>query len=200
MIGWGENGSAFGCDVTTGAEHRGPPGVVVIPDLIDPNGPFAWALYQGRWGQREVAMFSGPRGPNLGSKWNDPAAVVRELADVDPGRSGARTRSGVNTTDLFCNLSERGSRAFVYFGSHPWAVGLLVVALLGVLGFAVWRVWPSFVEALDVYGNELRTFLGIGIFAVPIGILFNGVPDLGLGRTRRWNGSSSTSTIPTPAN
>ncbi len=173
MIGWGENGSAFGCDVTTGPSTEVRPGIVVIPDRIDPNGPFAWALYQGRWGQREVAMFSGPGGPNLGTKWNDPAASFetwRTSTLVVPGSDTI----GVNTTDLFCKLSEFGSRAFVYFGSHPWAVGVLIGGLLGVLAFAVWRVWPAFVEALDVYGNELRTFLGIGFFAVPIGILFNG--------------------------
>ena len=28
-------------------------------------------------------------------------------------------------------------------------------------------------EALDIYGNELRTFLGIGMLAVPVGIAFN---------------------------
>jgi hypothetical protein len=174
MIGWGENGSAFGCDVTTGPSTEIRPTVVVIPDLIDANGPFAWTLYQGRWGQREVAMFSGPHGPNMGSKWNDPAASFanwRTSTLVVPD-SGAL---GINTTDLFCRLSERGSRAFVYFGSHPWAVGALIVAILGIIGFAVWHVWPFFTEAVDVYGNELRTFLGIGVFAVPIGILFNGV-------------------------
>jgi hypothetical protein len=172
MIGWGENGSAFGCDVTTGPSTEVRPTVVVIPDLIDPNGPFAWALYQGRWGQREVAMFSGPGGPNLGNKWSDPATAFenwRTSTLVVPESDAI----GINTTDLFCTLADRGSRAFVYFGSHPWAVGGLVVALLGILAFAVVRIWPYFVIAVDVYGNELRTFLGIGVFAVPIGILFN---------------------------
>jgi hypothetical protein len=28
-------------------------------------------------------------------------------------------------------------------------------------------------EALDIYGNELRTFLGIGVFVIPIGLFFN---------------------------
>src|SRR5215211_2891922 len=172
MIGWGENGSAFGCDVTTAPSNAVRPAVVVIPDRVDANGPFAWTLYQGRWGQREVAMFTGPKGPNLGKKWNDPAAAFenwRTSTLTVPESSGL----GLNTTAFFCNVSEKVSRAFVYFGSHPWLVGLAFVAVLILIGFLLWRGWAYFAEAVDVYGDELRTFLGIGLFAVPIGLLFN---------------------------
>lgn len=174
MIGWGENGTAFGCDVTEAPSTEIRPNVVVIPDNIDPNGPFAWALYPGRWGQRDVAMFAGPVGPNMGKKWNDPATAFgdwRPTVLKVPGSNAV----GINTTDIFCGLSGFGSRTFVYFGSHPWSVSFLVVTLLAVLGVSVWRVWPFFMEALDIYGRGLRTFLGIGALTLPIGGIFHGV-------------------------
>ena len=59
-IGWGENGTGFGCDNTTAPLNETPLNAVVIPDVIDPDGPFAWALYEGHWGQREIAVFNGP--------------------------------------------------------------------------------------------------------------------------------------------
>jgi hypothetical protein len=172
MIGWGENGSAFGCDVTTPPSTEIRPTVVVVPDLVDANGPFAWTLYQGHWGQREVSMFSGPKGPNLGKKWNDPAAAFENWRTSTLTVPSSDTL-GVNTTDFFCRVSETVSRAAVYYGSHPWLVGISFAAVLVLIGFLIWRGWAYFAEALDVYGNELRTFLGIGLFAVPIGLLFN---------------------------
>ena len=54
-LGWGENGSGFGCDVSSPPSVRVPVKAVLVPDTIDPNGPFAWLLYEGRWGER------GPR-------------------------------------------------------------------------------------------------------------------------------------------
>lgn len=173
MIGWGENGTAFGCDVTTSPNDEVHPKVVLVPDRVDPSGPFAWALFQGRWGQREIAMFNGPGGPNLGNKWNDPTTAFESWRTTVLSVPSSNA-IGVNTTDLFCSLSERGSRAFVQFGAHPWAVEALVFAILGIVAFSVFRIWSFFMEALDVYGNELRTFLGIGAFAIPIGLLFNG--------------------------
>jgi len=172
MIGWGENGSAFGCDVTTPPSTAVRPAVIVIPDLVDANGPFAWSLYQGRWGQREVAMFTGPKGPNLGAKWNDPATAFEDWR-TDTLTIPSSDTLGLNTTQFFCSVSEKASRAFVYFGSHPWLVGTVFAAFLVLISFLIWRGWMYFTEAIDVYGNELRTFLGIGLFAIPIGLLFN---------------------------
>jgi hypothetical protein len=60
-------------------------------------------------------------------------------------------------------------------GSHPWAIGALLLFIVGIIGLSIYRVWGYFMEALDIYGNELRTFLGIGMLAVPIGLAFNAV-------------------------
>jgi len=172
FIGWGENGTAFGCDVTTAPHDRTPLQAVVIPDRIDPDGPFAWALYEGRWGERDQSVFNGPYGPNHGTKWNDPTLSFSTWRFSTLTVPGART-SGLDATDVFCGLSKWGSRAVIYMGVHPWAVAALMLALLGFIGLTIYRVWGYFIEALDIYGNELRTFLGIGMLAVPIGIVFN---------------------------
>ncbi len=173
MIGWGENGTAFGCDNTTGPSTEVRPTVILVPDLADPDGPFAWTYFEGRWGERQMAMFNGPGGPNVGVKWNNPA---KGFGDWRPDTLTVPSSNtlGVNTTDLFCTLSEKGSRALVMFGSKPWSTSVVFFGILGLIGIAIWRVWPFFMEALDVYGNELRTFLGIGAMAIPIGLLFNG--------------------------
>ncbi|MCA9860723.1 MAG: hypothetical protein KC438_13425, partial [Thermomicrobiales bacterium] len=174
FIGWGEHGTAFGCDVTTAPHDATPLKAVVIPDIIDPDGPFAWALYEGRWGQRDMAVFNGPYGLNHGSKWNDPTtsfSTWRSTTLEIPGSSGT---SGLNATDLFCGLSKWGSKATIYMGSHPWATGAILLVIVAIVGASIYRVWGYFMEALDIYGNELRTFLGIGMLAVPIGLAFHG--------------------------
>jgi hypothetical protein len=171
-IGWGENGTGFGCDNTTEPSIETPLKAVVVPDFIDPNGPFAWALYEGRWGQREASVFNGPVGPNMGSKWSNPTGAFsnwRATTLTVPGGKSA----GISATDLFCSLSEIGSKATIYLGSHPWAVGIAAFLVFGLIFLSIYRVWGYFMEALDIYGNELRTFLGIGMLAVPIGIVFN---------------------------
>jgi hypothetical protein len=172
FIGWGENGTAFGCDVTTAPHNETPLDAVVIPDFIDPAGPFAWALYEGRWGQRDSSVFNGPYGLNHGSKWNDPTESFSTwrftTLKVPDSKAG-----GLNATDLFCSLSKWGSKAVIYMGSHPWATGALLLVIVGIIGLSIYRVWAYFMEALDIYGNEIRTFLGIGMLAVPVGIVFH---------------------------
>lgn len=172
FIGWGENGSAFGCDVTTSPSDVTPLNAVVIPDVIDPAGDQAWALYEGRWGQRDSSVFNGPYGLNHGSKWNDPTESFStwRYSTLQVPNSKA---SGLSATDLFCGLSKWGSKAVIYMGSHPWAMGAVLVAILGLICLSIYRVWGYFMEALDIYGNEIRTFLGIGMLAVPIGLVFN---------------------------
>jgi hypothetical protein len=171
-ISWGENGTGFGCDNTAAPTVETPLNAVVIPDVLDPDGEFAWALYEGHWGQREASVFNGPTGPNMGGKWNDPTAAFGDWRTTSLSISGG-SGGGLSATDLFCSLSEWGSKATIYLGSKPWLIVGLLVLILGIIGLSVYRVWGYFMEALDIYGNEIRTFLGIGMLAIPIGIVFN---------------------------
>ncbi|MBX3069022.1 MAG: glycerophosphoryl diester phosphodiesterase membrane domain-containing protein [Thermomicrobiales bacterium] len=170
FIGWGENGTAFGCDNTTPESVETPLNAILVPEVIDPDSEMAFLLYPGKWGEREVAMYSGPGGPNAGGKWRNPEG------SLDTWRSNtlkvpSQSFGGVDSTRLFCGLSKWGSKLVTFMGTHPWAVGLSVLASLIVIGFLLYRVWAYFLEAIDIYGDELRTFLGIGALVIPLGFL-----------------------------
>lgn len=173
-IGWGADGSGFGCDITTGPHDRVPLAVTLIPTEIDPTGPLAWALYTGSWGQLEPAVYDGPTGPNTDSKWTRPAEGIAHWRHSSLTVPGATT-FGPGATDLFCTMSTAVSRVGIALGVKPWETSGLVLAVLAAVALAVWRTWPFTMEALDVYGIGLRPFLGIGLLAIPIGVIFNGV-------------------------
>ncbi|MCO5223190.1 MAG: hypothetical protein M9947_16695 [Thermomicrobiales bacterium] len=172
FISWGEHGSGFGCDNTTPRSIATPLQAIVIPDPVDPNGEFAWALFEGRWGQRGQPLFNGPLGPNLSTIWTDPEGATSGWSSAAlPVPAGPSL--GLNATHTFCSLTEYGSRAVARLISHPWVAALLALAAVALVAFCIYRVWPYLLEALDIYGNELAAFLGIGILAIPIGLLFN---------------------------
>jgi len=173
-IGWGEGGTGFGCDSTSEPAVRTPLNVVVVPNEPDPAGPFAWLLYDGRWGQREPWELNGPKGPHLGKKWNDPIASMEDWR-TSSLKVPASNTIGPNATDLFCSLSAAGSRIVIRLVTRPL---LLVTTFLLIIGaivalFATRR--KILREAFAIYGNDLKTFIGIGAFTIPIGIIFNGL-------------------------
>lgn len=52
-LGWGDNGTGFGCDETSGPLRRVPVTAILAPDnASNPNDSFAWTTYGGRWGER----------------------------------------------------------------------------------------------------------------------------------------------------
>ena len=86
-IGWGENGTGFGCDDTTAPSRQTPLNVVLLPNEPTADGEFAWLTFEGRWGERQPWEFNGPRGPNLGTRWSDPLASMeswRSLVSLCP--------------------------------------------------------------------------------------------------------------------
>jgi hypothetical protein len=172
FISWGEHGSGFGCDNTTAPSTATPLQAVVIPNPVDPEGPFAWALFEGRWGQRGEPLFNGPLGPNMNEKWLDPEGSMRNWTttalSVPQGPS-----LGLDATRTFCSITEYSSRLVASVIDKVWLAALIGIAALLLLAFCVYRIWPYLLEALDIYGNELTTFLGIGILAIPIGLIFN---------------------------
>jgi hypothetical protein len=172
FLAWGERNSGFGCDVSSGPSTRVPLQAVIVPDEIDPNGAFAWLLYEGRWGERQPRSFNGPVGMNLNGRWIDPWQAAdnwRPFSIVVP----ASDTLGPTMTEAFCSLTEAGSRLLILALVYPW-VTLPVVAL--VFGIFLWftrRSWPIFRRALRLYRDHWRVFVGIGLAAIPIGIIFN---------------------------
>jgi hypothetical protein len=173
-IGWGEGGTGFGCDNTSEPAVRTPLNVVVAPNEPDPAGPFAWLLFGGRWGQREPWELNGPKGPSLGKKWNDPIAAMEDWR-TSSLKVPASNTIGPNATDLFCTLSAAGSRIVIRLVTRPL---LLVTTFLVIIG-AIVALFVSrrkiLREAFAIYRHHLKTFIGIGAFTIPIGIVFNGL-------------------------
>ena len=146
FISWGEHGSGFGCDNTTGPSTATPLQVIVIPEPVDPDGPFAWALFQGRWGQRGEPLFDGPLGPNLTLKWTDPEA---EMADWTTATLSVPNGPslGLEPTRTFCAWTEYGSRAVAEVIARPALAALLGVAALLLIVLGLYRVRPYLLEA-----------------------------------------------------
>jgi hypothetical protein len=172
FISWGENGSGFGCDNTTAPGTPTPLQAVVIPNPVDPEGPFAWTLFEGRWGQRGEPLFNGPLGPNMNEKWLDPEGSMAYWTTTALSVPQGPTL-GLDATRTFCSITEYSSRLVARVIDKLWLAALIGIAALVLVAFCIYRIWPYLLEALDIYGNELTTFLGIGLVAIPIGLIFN---------------------------
>lgn len=172
-VGWGENGTGFGCDRTYAPNVRTPLNPVLVPDTIDPNGPFAFFLFGGRWGERESWEFNGPFGPNLGTKWNDPFNAMADWRTSSLKVPTSKT-IGPNATDFFCGASALGSKILIQFGVHPWLLLAIIVGILGGIGLLFIVKRHDLGDAFGIYRGHFGTFLGIGLLTIPIGILFNG--------------------------
>ncbi len=171
-LGWGENGTGFGCDNTRPPGTETPLAVVVVPNDPDPNSDFGWTTFGGRWGERQPWEFNGPRSPNLTRRWSDPVADManwRESSLIVPG-SGLL---GPNATDTFCTLSSSGAAVISWADQNQRGLlaGLfVVVAGIVALGFQTRRLVAM---AIGLYRANWRLYLGIGLAAIPIGMAFD---------------------------
>jgi len=198
-LGWGENGTGFGCDNSRPSGTNTPLVAIVVPNDPDPNSEFGWATFGGRWGERQPWEFNGPRSPNLTRRWADPVSDMsnwRETSLIVPG-SGSL---GPNVTDTFCTLSSGGAAIISWADQNQRAllIGLLAVVIaIGTLGFTTRRRIGG---AVRIYRENWRLFLGIGLLAVPIGLAFDALAWL-LERTRpgtwivEWFNSPSQTSV-----
>jgi hypothetical protein len=172
-LGWGENGTGFGCDDSSGPSNVVPLQAVVVPNNLTPDSPFAWLLFQGRWGERQPWEFNGPKSPNLGGKWTDPFGAVENWRDssIKVPRNPAL---GTNTADFFCGITEAGSQILIIYGVYPWASIIFAIGVIAIVLFLLFKIRVVIGVSWDIYRPHWVTFLGIGLLAIPIGILFNG--------------------------
>ena len=181
-LGWGENGTGFGCDNSRPPGTETPLAVVVVPNDPDPTSEFGWATFGGRWGERQPWEFNGPRSPNLTRRWADPVSDMsnwRYSSLIVPG-SGFL---GPNVTDTFCTLSTSGAAVISWADQNQRGLlGALLAAVIGIvtLGFQTRRFVAM---AIRLYRANVQLFLGIGLAAVPIGMAFDVLATL-LQRTR----------------
>jgi hypothetical protein len=172
-IGWGERGTGFGCDNTTAPQRLVPLDVVLVPNDPDPDGDFAWLLYNGRWGELKSWEYSGPYGPNAGSKWAEPVDSMENWRDTSLSVPASRA-IGPNATDLFCSISGGGSRLVTQLWNNPALLAGTIVGAAALIGGLFFVRRRELAEAFGLYRRHLRVFLGIGAATLPIGLVFNG--------------------------
>jgi hypothetical protein len=198
-LGWGENGTGFGCDNSRPPGTETPLVAIVVPNDPDPDSEFGWATFGGRWGERQPWEFNGPRSPNLTRRWSEPIADMANWRDSSLIVPGSRS-FGPNVTDTFCTLSSTGAAVISWADQNQRALllGLLVaVVAIATLVFQTRRIVG---QAVDIYREHWALFLKIGLAAVPIGFVFSGIAWL-LERTRPgswivdWFNNSGTTSV-----
>jgi hypothetical protein len=181
-----------GCDDTLGPSRSLRPDVVVLPQAkAQYLRDFPWLGYLGRWGERHAAFNNGPTGPNTKQRWTEPftwqATSWRSKAFAIPDGGVA----GHRATSFFCSAVAKGSTLLNAMLDNPGPV-ILVCALVALL--AIWltsrttwrpavmfrvrrrRSWGTLVtSAARLYAKHPRTFLGIGLLFIPLGLLAAGV-------------------------
>jgi hypothetical protein len=166
-LGWGENGSGLGCDVTNGDPVRIDPEVRLIPATISgKDDPFAWVTFNGHWGERETWVYDGPTGPALKRQWTAPASWMENLR-ADSIRVNAAGVIGPAPSDIFCDAVENGSALFTLFTPYPLLVIGFMVAVLGIAIWAVRQSWQALRETWGVYWSNLRVFAAISGILIP---------------------------------
>src|SRR5215212_12273402 len=166
-LGWGENGSGLGCDVTNGDPVRIDPEVRLIPATIGgKDDPFAWVTFNGHWGERETWVYDGPTGPALKRQWTAPVTWMEGLR-ADSIRVNAAGVIGPAPSDIFCAAVENGSALFTLFTPYP----LLIISLIAIgLGIAIWALrqsWQALRETWGVFWPNFRVFAAIGGILIP---------------------------------
>ncbi|HWV23497.1 MAG TPA: hypothetical protein VNZ58_04860 [Thermomicrobiales bacterium] len=173
-LGWGENGTGFGCDITTGPSTLVSLTPVLLPDKAPgPESEFAWLTYTGRWGEKQFSEYSGPTGPNTKSQWRSPFLWQSDLRDSSIEVPGSRA-FGPAPTSVFCSLSAEGSAIFTRLGDQHALLAATAALLIGIIAGLIAYSRRLVGLATGLYRVRLRSFAFIGLMLIPIGILFNG--------------------------
>jgi Vacuolar protein sorting-associated protein 62 len=171
-LGWGQDGSGLGCDVTNGDPVRIDPEVRLIPETITgADDPFAWVTFSGHWGERETWVYDGPTGPAFKRQWMTPVSWMEDLR-ADSIRVSTAGIIGPAPTDVFCAVIENGSALFTLFTPYPLLVIGIIAAGLSIMLWALRQSWPTLRETWRVYWSHVRVFAGIGgiMVAAPLAV------------------------------
>jgi hypothetical protein len=169
-LGWGENGSGFGCDYSNEPKEELPVAIVLIPNEIDPAGPFAWLTYEGLWGERqEPSMFAGPTGPNMKPRWDTPISwseTIRGSSLPVP----IETTIGPSVSNVFCGAASFGSTLVRVFPIDPKVVSGVIVALFAGFLILAAVAWRYFARAVRLYLKHGYFFITTGVVALPLAV------------------------------
>lgn len=173
-LGWGEDGTGFGCDTTTG-----PTTLITLQPILlpshepDPDGQFAWLNFTGRWGDRQGGEYNGPTGPATKTQWRSPFLWQKGLRTSSLEVPAAKT-FGPAPTEAFCSVTAWGSNIYRQVGNSTPKLMSAAGAILIAIAMVIALTWPTIMKAFRLYLRAWPTLLVIGALLVPIGILFNG--------------------------
>jgi hypothetical protein len=170
-LGWGQDGSGLGCDVTNGDPVRIDPEVRLIPSTIGgADDPFAWVTFAGRWGERETWVYDGPTGPAFKPRWTAPVSWIQELR-ADSIRVGAPAVLGPAPSDIFCSYVEEVSTLLTLWRPYPWLVAGIVGGGLALIVVVLRMAWANLRETWRVYRAHFPLFAALGGITVPATLL-----------------------------
>jgi hypothetical protein len=178
-----------GCDDAGGDTRTVTPVVSTVPTAPADYLPvYPWLGYDGRWGEQQTSVFNGPTGPNEKLSWTQPITWSQEYWRDDtftvPSGGGV---IGTSATDFFCTAVGTGSELLRRAKANPLP---LVIALAAIAALLVWgisrttwtptspvqprrrRAWGQLITtALRMMRRHPRTFFGIGVLFLPLGVL-----------------------------
>ena len=177
----------FGCDDTTGPSTRVDPAVVLVPNTIEePDDPMAWLEFEGRWGERHGGAYDSPTGLQSKGRWTTPVDWHEKLRDGSVTVPAGDTSAG-EVVDAFCGVVKWGSGQALRVQLSPLRVLLTVAFGLAAIRFLIGRTSWATVTATPIvrrrrigeigkasiarFRSDPRTFLALGLLAVPVVIV-----------------------------
>jgi hypothetical protein len=183
----------FGCDDTRDADTRVPLQTNLLPSRVPTSSSDrdAWLGYDGRWGQQEKGLNSGPTGPATKGSWPTPIEWANGLRDDSVVVPATPDLLGLSATSFFCGGVTQGSIVLNWALVHPWPflalVGLLTLTAVGAAHRTTWRP-PGphpLRKARDggqilrasrrLYTGNLAMFVAMGAIFLPVALITGGI-------------------------
>lgn len=166
-LGWGQDGSGLGCDITNGEQVRIDPEVRLIPESV-PNAddPFSWITFAGHWGERETWVYDGPTGPAFKTQWSAPITWMEGLR-ADSLRVNAGSVLGPNPADFFCGAVQDTSMLITLAKPYPLITAAIVAAGLALVIAVVRLSWANLRRTWQFFRAHFGIFVKIGALTIP---------------------------------
>lgn len=166
-LGWGQDGSGLGCDITSGEQVRIDPEVRLIPNAVpDAGDPFSWVTFAGHWGERETWVYDGPTGPAFKTQWSQPITWMEGLR-ADSLRVDAAAVLGPNPSDFFCGAVQDVSVLIALAKPYPLFIAAVVAAGLAVVIAIVKISWDNLKRTWRFFRSHSGVFVKIGAITIP---------------------------------
>ena len=178
-LAWGENGAGFGCDQSQVELVEVPLKAIVVPNVVDIDGEFAWTLFQGRWGEYHPWQFNAPVSPNTGRKWLEPISWTDNLRSVSYAVPHHNT-FGVGPGEFFCTASTYGGDLAKRIQLSPQLIGAALLAVFAAVLFASFLTWRFIRQAAGIYVRHWRQFLPTSVVVLGIAALAAWLRDFGI--------------------